>query len=99
MTMARSLFFGSLLLLAYSYGLYPLLLLCLPRRRQTHEGASDGLEKWPSVSMVLAAHNEEKVIVEKIKNFLGCNYPGPMEMVIVSDGSNDRTAELAKSYD
>jgi cellulose synthase/poly-beta-1,6-N-acetylglucosamine synthase-like glycosyltransferase len=97
--MARSLFFGSLLLLAYSYCLYPLLLLCLPRRRQTHEDAGDGLEKWPSVSMVLAAHNEEKVIVEKIKNFLGCNYPGLMEMVIVSDGSTDRTAELAKSYD
>src|SRR5271156_2423070 len=98
MTMARSLFFGSLLLLAYSYCLYPLVLMCLPRRRRALEGTGAGFEQWPFVSMVLAAHNEEKVIVEKIRNFLGCNYPGPMEVVIVSDGSTYRTAELARSY-
>ncbi|MGH7933808.1 MAG: glycosyltransferase [Candidatus Binataceae bacterium] len=51
------------------------------------------------MSLLLAAHNEERVITEKIRNFLGCNYPGPREMVIVSDGSDDRTVELAASFD
>lgn len=97
--MARALFFGSLCLLVYSYCLYPLLLLCLPRRRQAYDDASVRLETWPLISMVLAAYNEEKVIVEKIRNFFGCSYSGPMEVVIVSDGSSDRTAELARSYD
>jgi cellulose synthase/poly-beta-1,6-N-acetylglucosamine synthase-like glycosyltransferase len=97
--MARLLFVGSFGLLVYSYCIYPLLLLCLPRRRQAYDGAATRVERWPFVSMVLAAYNEEKVIVEKIRNFLECGYPGPMEMVIVSDCSTDRTAELVRSYD
>jgi hypothetical protein len=96
--MAHLLFFGPFLLLIYSYCLYPLLLICLPRRQRPRDDADAQSKRWPFVSMVVAAYNEEKVILEKIRNFFGCDYPGQREIVIVSDGSTDRTAELAKSY-
>ncbi len=57
------------------------------------------LERLPSVSFIVAAYNEEKVIREKIENDLLLDYPkDKIELIIVSDGSNDKTAEIANSY-
>ena len=47
----------------------------------------------PPVSVVLAAYNEEKVIVRTIESLLASNYP-ELEVVVVDDGSKDRTWEL-----
>ena len=47
----------------------------------------------PPVSVVLAAYNEEKVIVRTIESLLASNYP-ELEIVGVDDGSKDRTMEL-----
>ncbi|MGD0292047.1 MAG: glycosyltransferase, partial [Candidatus Binataceae bacterium] len=55
--------------------------------------------QWPSISLLLAVHNEDRVIVEKVRNFLNCPYSGKRGMIIVSDGSTDRTEELARSFD
>jgi glycosyltransferase involved in cell wall biosynthesis len=96
-------FFATFGLLLYSYCLYPLLLFFIPRRSaENHWERSPKLfptMPWPSISLVLAAHNEEAVIAEKIDNFLNCPYPGQREMIIVSDGSTDCTAHLASSFD
>ncbi|MFN8370939.1 MAG: glycosyltransferase family 2 protein [Bacteriovoracaceae bacterium] len=57
------------------------------------------LDKLPTVSFIVAAYNEEKVIREKIENDLLLDYPkDKIELIIVSDGSNDKTAEIASSY-
>lgn len=54
----------------------------------------------PPVSVVLAAYNEEKVIVQTLGALLDSRYPGPLEVILVDDGSTDRTAarvaELAR---
>ena len=53
----------------------------------------------PAVSLLIAAYNEEDTIFEKIKNSLELDYPkGKMEIVIVSDGSTDRTDEIVKAF-
>jgi cellulose synthase/poly-beta-1,6-N-acetylglucosamine synthase-like glycosyltransferase len=53
----------------------------------------------PSVSIVIAAYNEEKNIEQKIKNCLFLDYPADkMEVIIGSDGSTDRTAQLVERY-
>ncbi|MBK9169040.1 MAG: glycosyltransferase family 2 protein [Bryobacterales bacterium] len=50
----------------------------------------------PSVSLLVAAYNEERVIAAKVANSLALDYPRDLlEIVIVSDGSTDRTAALA----
>ena len=51
----------------------------------------------PSLSIIVAAYNEERCIAQKIENFLSCRYSGDAELIVISDGSSDRTAEIAES--
>jgi spore germination protein YaaH/peptidoglycan/xylan/chitin deacetylase (PgdA/CDA1 family)/glycosyltransferase involved in cell wall biosynthesis len=44
----------------------------------------------PPVSVIIAAYNEEKVITKTIDSLLTCDYPN-LEIVVVDDGSKDRT--------
>ena len=54
----------------------------------------------PGVSLIIPVHNEERVIAEKIQNTLSLDYPSPkMEILIVSDGSTDKTKEIARRYE
>ena len=50
----------------------------------------------PSVSVIVPAYNEEKVIVKTITSLLTQDYPGPLEVVVVDDGSPDSTYEIAE---
>ncbi|MHC1743440.1 MAG: glycosyltransferase [Syntrophobacteraceae bacterium] len=50
----------------------------------------------PPVSVILAAFNEEKVIEETLKHLLRTTYPGTIEVLVVDDGSKDRTAEIVE---
>ena len=44
------------------------------------------------ISVVIAAYNEEKVIAETLRALLATDYKGEIEVVVVDDGSRDRTA-------
>jgi cellulose synthase/poly-beta-1,6-N-acetylglucosamine synthase-like glycosyltransferase len=75
---------------------YPVFLaLCGPlarRRRQI-----DGTERH--VSLIIAAYNEEAVIASKIENALALDYPRErLEILVASDGSTDRTDQIAQSF-
>jgi cellulose synthase/poly-beta-1,6-N-acetylglucosamine synthase-like glycosyltransferase/peptidoglycan/xylan/chitin deacetylase (PgdA/CDA1 family)/spore germination protein YaaH len=48
----------------------------------------------PPVSIVIAAFNEEKVIGRTLENLLHTDYTGEMEIIVVDDGSTDRTATV-----
>lgn len=51
------------------------------------------------VSIVVSAYNEEAVIEEKIRNCLELDYPKEnLEIIIASDGSDDKTNEIVKRY-
>ncbi len=52
---------------------------------------------WPPISVMMAAFNEEKMIVLAIRSVLDNGYPGTLEVVVVDDGSRDRTSELVQS--
>ena len=80
----------------YVYFLYPSFVVLaagmLPAERSAPTAAT-----MPSVSVVIPAHNEEPVIAAKIANCLSLEYPRDrLEIVIVSDGSTDRTVEEAR---
>lgn len=51
----------------------------------------------PSVSVLIAAWNEEVGIRETLESIVKNNYP-KLEVVIVNDGSNDRTEQIVKNY-
>jgi cellulose synthase/poly-beta-1,6-N-acetylglucosamine synthase-like glycosyltransferase len=52
----------------------------------------------PTISVVLAAHNEAGVLPEKLKNVFATDYPANLlEVVVVSDGSTDGTEEILQN--
>ncbi|HBC46549.1 MAG TPA: glycosyltransferase family 2 protein [candidate division Zixibacteria bacterium] len=56
-------------------------------------------KSFPDVSIIVTAHNEEKRIADKIINTLSLDYPPEkVQLIIVSDGSTDRTVEIASGY-
>ena len=53
----------------------------------------------PTVSIMVVAHNEEKVIEEKLKNLLKVDYPSEKtEILVASDFSTDKTNEIVESF-
>ena len=94
------LFFIAVALLMCSYLLYPLVIWQLGTRFPACSSARREQDRWewPMLSVLLAAYNEEDAIADRIRNFLDCVYPGKCEMVIVSDGSSDRTAQIARTF-
>jgi cellulose synthase/poly-beta-1,6-N-acetylglucosamine synthase-like glycosyltransferase len=77
----------------YAFLGYPLVLLAL--RRAIHREVRKA-PVWPFVSLLIPAYNEARVIARKIENSLALDYPaGKIEIVVVSDGSTDRTVEIA----
>ncbi len=95
---AEILFWLSLFGIFYAYFGYPLLLGAAAKVFPTSEPDKAGLDFTPPVTMIIPVHNEEKSIGEKIRNTLGLDYPsGLLEVLIISDGSTDRTRELVLS--
>lgn len=76
---------------------YPLL-LAMPRRRTRPPVAKDPAYQ-PTVSVIVAVYNGEKFIREKLDTLLSLDYPKErMEILIVSDGSTDRTDVIVEEY-
>lgn len=93
-----SLLVASAFLVVYSYILYPILLWSLARFARRQESPARP-SRFPLVSVVVAAHNEESVIEKKIDNTQALEYPeGCLELLIGSDGSTDRTDEICRQY-
>jgi cellulose synthase/poly-beta-1,6-N-acetylglucosamine synthase-like glycosyltransferase len=89
------LFWSALGLIVFTHAGYPLVLwlLVLSSRRQP----AGRLGELPSVSLIVAAYDEEQVIDRKVRNALELDYPGGrLELIVASDGSRDRTVELAR---
>ena len=54
-------------------------------------------EILPTVSLIIAAYNEETVIEAKVANALELDFPRErLQIIVASDGSSDRTVEIAK---
>lgn len=50
----------------------------------------------PSVSVVVPAYNEGKVVVATVESLLASRYDGPIEIIVVDDGSKDDTVAIAR---
>ena len=92
----RTLFWVSAFLAVYPYLVYPALLVVL-RRVMPRPPRKAAIE--PTVSLLVAAYNEEDVIAAKIENSLALDYPAErLETVVASDGSSDATNAIAARY-
>jgi len=69
------------------------LLAVIDRLRKPHPKASPGFN--PRVAVLIPAYNEETVIVRTIRSVLNSDYKN-LHIVVIDDGSPDRTAEVAR---
>ncbi|MCG8314454.1 MAG: glycosyltransferase family 2 protein [Pseudomonadales bacterium] len=108
MLITKVIFISSILAIAYAYLLYPITLLLLSSITQAYRDTiflfkkaerRKSKETEPrSVGVIIAAFNEEKFIIERINNLLEQSYPQDrLNIYIGSDGSDDKTAELANT--
>jgi cellulose synthase/poly-beta-1,6-N-acetylglucosamine synthase-like glycosyltransferase len=89
-------FWASVALLVYTHLGYPLVLWMLARLHGHDEGVTEPAQPLPSVSLIVAAHDEEASIMRWVRSTLVFDYPRErLEVVVVSDGSTDRTLEWA----
>jgi cellulose synthase/poly-beta-1,6-N-acetylglucosamine synthase-like glycosyltransferase len=87
-------------LLVYTHAGYPLLLALLTRPlRRAQSPFADRVNNAPSVSLVIAAHNEGAVIESKVANARALDYPALEEVIVASDGSTDDTVAKAAAAD
>ena len=90
-------YWASLVVLAYVYVGYPMLLLVAAKvlRRKAVECGAD----LPVVSLIISAYNEAKVIDAKLHNSLALEYPRErLEILVVSDCSSDQTDDIVRSF-
>jgi cellulose synthase/poly-beta-1,6-N-acetylglucosamine synthase-like glycosyltransferase len=104
---AQWLFWACLLLVLYSYFLYPVLLFVayslyqircdwhyLTSRRNRRPPSPEGIQ-LPAVSIIIAAYNEEDHLPAKVENTREFDYPADkLEIIVVSDGSTDHTNQM-----
>lgn len=81
-----------------SWLIYPLFLMGLSIFFRKYTTSWNEPEEWPSVSVLIAARNEEKVIASRIRNLLAQDYAGTIEILIGSDGSDDKTDFIAGTF-
>lgn len=63
-------------------------------------GAALGLGlRSVSLAVVMPVYNEERTVLQAVKEVLALDLPCPMQLIVVDDGSSDRTPELLSSLD
>jgi cellulose synthase/poly-beta-1,6-N-acetylglucosamine synthase-like glycosyltransferase len=97
---ATVVFWSNALLLVYVYWGYGVLLKVLVRfrgeapLRQGFNGNS-----WPLVTILLTVHNEESNVARRLANLMEQDYaPGRVDILVVSDGSTDRTDVIVEDF-
>ena len=76
---------------------YPISILLLDKIFHKKEKYQKNYE--PSVTIMIVAHNEEKVIKEKLENVLSLDYPKKKTSILVtSDNSTDKTNKIVKDF-
>ena len=106
---ALAIFWISLAVILYTYFIYPVVLLLLfaisqlrtdlrylfNRVERRTARLSDA--EAPGATFVIPAHNEEKHLAAKLENLRRLGYPREkLQVVFVSDGSTDRTADILR---
>ena len=80
----------------YSYAVYPMLLILLNLffKKKVRTGDVE-----PTVSIIIAAYNEESKIRDKLRNTMELDYPrDKIQFIVASDASSDRTEEIVREF-
>jgi len=94
-------FWVSLFLIFYTYLGYGIVLFFMIKIKRIFKGKPilPSYDNLPSLTIIVAAYNEEDFIENKIKNTLSLEYPSDkIEYIFVTDGSSDNTPDIVRNY-
>jgi cellulose synthase/poly-beta-1,6-N-acetylglucosamine synthase-like glycosyltransferase len=81
--------------LGYAVALAVIARMFAPSARRSAGGPSAGA--LPSLSLIVAAHDEQSVIAAKVENALALDYPRELlQLIVACDGCSDATAQRAR---
>ncbi|MBI4981093.1 glycosyltransferase [Candidatus Woesearchaeota archaeon] len=92
-----------ILWIAYVVALYFsvfLVLVYLDKKRLfSIEESADKISKFPLVSVLIPAYNEEKTILRTLESVHALDYPkDKLEVIVINDGSKDNTEKVIRTY-
>lgn len=94
----KILFFISTFVIVWAMVGYPISLKLIGKIYKSRKLEKD-YEHQPTVTVMVVAHNEEKVILEKLHNIIELQYPKDrIEFLISSDNSTDKTNEIVRKF-
>ncbi len=112
MNPAQVVFWACLFLVCYAYLLYPVVLFltyvltqirsdwAYLTGRRNRRSSTLSRRVLPSITMIVAAYNEEQHLRDKITNIQKLDYPPQkMQVIFISDGSTDGTNQILKAVD
>jgi poly-beta-1,6-N-acetyl-D-glucosamine synthase len=92
----RMLFWSALTMIFLAYVGYPIYLYI---RARLWPRPVERKSILPSVSVILAVHNEQRWLTSKLQNLAGLDYPSDqLQIVVVSDGSTDATNDILERW-
>lgn len=84
-------------MVGYVYAGYPALLTVLARLRPAQSFAPP--DELPTVTLLIAAYNEQNVIASKLENSLALDYPhDKLQILVAADGSDDATPAIVARF-
>lgn len=93
-----SLFIFFLIFIFYTYFGYPFLIWLLSKFFPPIK-INDEIYT-PSITLLIAAYNEEKVIQRKIEQSLNLDYPHELlQIIVAADGSDDMTVDIVRAFE
>jgi len=87
------------LLIIYHHVIYTSMMIWLGRHRSADTPEYERNRSFPSIALVMPAHNEEQCIEAKLANLLMLDYPAEqLSIWICCDGCTDQTAKIIESW-
>ncbi|WP_221391805.1 glycosyltransferase family 2 protein [Dyadobacter sp. NIV53] len=98
----KILFWTSLLIVFYTFAGYAIVLYALVKLRRLVKGKRTVPElgvHFPTLTLIIAAYNEEGIIEEKIRNTLALKYDADkLKLLFITDGSSDKTPDIISQF-
>ena len=93
------LFWISIGLLLHSYVFYHIIMRLLARSKNANQIQYSAEDTWPRVAILMAAHNEEEVLAQKMETLINQDYLSDRIQIFVgSDASTDKTNGILHKY-